>query len=69
MKLIYLILLTITIYYLLKALIRLVRMFFVSSSPGSNDSSEKDVRIEGKPSRFRARKKETGEYVDYEEIK
>jgi len=70
MKFIYFLLLTLTIYYLLKALYRLVKLL-ISSHLHSTDhrSSKTDVKIEGKPSRFFTRSKDKGEYVDYEEIK
>lgn len=70
MKLLYFLLLTFAIYYLLKALYRLARLF-VSGQHNStaSNASEGDVRIEGKPKRFFSRSRDKGEYVDYEEIK
>jgi hypothetical protein len=70
MKFIYFLLLTLTIYYLLKALYRLIKLFISSQLHSTGHrSSEGDVKIEGKPSRFFTRSKDKGEYVDYEEIK
>jgi len=70
MKSIYLLLLILAIYYLLKALYRLVKLIISSHLHSTaHRSSKGDVKIEGKPSRFFARSKDKGEYVDYEEIK
>ncbi|MGC8825073.1 MAG: hypothetical protein ACP5PZ_10865 [Bacteroidales bacterium] len=70
MKLLYLIVLTLAVYYLIKALYRLAKLFISNHHNSSvSNASEGDVRIEGKPKRFFGRSKEKGEYVDYEEIK
>jgi hypothetical protein len=77
MKLLYLFILGIAVYYLFKAFLRLIRMLFnslgSSTSSGSSTyrikNNKDEIIIEGAPTRFTSGTKGLGEYVDYEEIK
>ncbi len=69
MKFIYLLILILALYYLIKNLLRLLKLLVGSPNITTYTSAnQKDVKIEGKPSRYKRKSKTEGEYVDYEEV-
>jgi hypothetical protein len=66
-------LLIIIVYYFIKAIYRLVSVFFNTSHPGNNSHRSKnrkgDVTIDYQEKQKKRFDKDKGEYIEYEEIK